>query len=212
MVISYPRCAVGKERRHRIWELAKEHAALRGEFTLGSGLQSSYFFDMKMLTTLPEARYIIGEEIFEILGDAEIVAVGGLGIGGALMVGSVGLISDLKGYPLPTFVVRDDRKEHGTEKHIEGNLPRRRGARVAIVDDVITTGGSVSRAIERVENEGCKVVKVVVLLDRHQGGSNKLKREGYDFTAILHSDASGEVTVDEPSTVAGQVEGGAIPK
>ncbi|GAI83036.1 unnamed protein product, partial [marine sediment metagenome] len=58
-------------------------------------------------------------------------------------------------------------------------------SRVAIVDDVITTGGSVSRAIEAAEAANCKVVKVIVLVDRHQGGSDKLKQQGYDFTAII---------------------------
>ena len=66
---------------------------------------------------------------------------------------------------------------------------------MAIVDDVITTGGSVLRAIEAVEALGCKVVKVVVLLDRQQGGADEIVRRGYDFAALLVADASGEVSL-----------------
>ena len=203
---------MGRERKQKILAAVKGHALLRGKFTLSSGQESTYYWDGKMATTLPEAAYLIAEEILEILKDMDIQAIGGLAIGADLMVPAIAVVSHLKGRPIPAFVIRDRRKEHGTEKLIEGQFPKKIGAKVALVDDIITTGTSISKAIEHVENEGCKVVKVVVLLDRHQGGSDKLKREGYDFTAILHSDASGEVTIDEPSTVAGQVKGGAIPK
>jgi len=86
--------------------------------------------------------------------------------------------------------VREETKEHGTKRKIEGHL--KEGSRVALVDDVITTGGSLLRAIEAVEMAKCKVVKVVVLVDRHEGGSDRLKEEGYDFTAILHLYPSGK--------------------
>jgi orotate phosphoribosyltransferase len=107
------------------------------------------------------------------------------------MVTAVTVVSHLEGKPIPAFIVRAETKGHGTQKRIEG--PLQKGSRVAILDDVITTGGSVLRAIEAVEAEGCQVVKVVVLLDRHQGGSDEIKRKGYDFQAILSADAAGEV-------------------
>jgi orotate phosphoribosyltransferase len=93
------------------------------------------------------------------------------------------LVSHLEGKPIPAFIVREIAKEHGTMRQIEGHL--KPGSRVAIVDDVLTTGGSVSMAIEAVEAAKCKVVKVMVLVDRQEGGSDRLKKEGYDFTALL---------------------------
>jgi orotate phosphoribosyltransferase len=107
------------------------------------------------------------------------------------MVAAVAVASHLEGKPMPAFIVRAEVKGHGTQKRIEG--PLKKGSKVAIVDDVVTTGGSVRRAIEAVEAEGCKVVKVVVLLDRHQGGSYEIKKKGYDFQAILSADAAGRV-------------------
>jgi orotate phosphoribosyltransferase len=109
------------------------------------------------------------------------------------MVAAVAVVSHLEGKPIPAFIVRGEVKGHGTQKRIEG--PLKAGARVAIVDDVITTGGSVLRAIEAAEAEGCRVVKVVVLLDRQQGGADEIRRKGYDFSAILTADESGEVSL-----------------
>lgn len=175
----------------RLLEVFKEHAILRGDFTLSSGLKTSYYFDGRMATLWPEGAYLIGEKIFHILAEAGIDAVGGMSMGADPIVAAVAVVSHLEGKPIPAFIVRGDVKEHGTQKRIEG--PLKAGSRVAIVDDVITTGGSVLRAMEAVEAEGCRVVKVVVLLDRHQGGSEELRRRGYDFSAILSADASGEV-------------------
>ena len=104
---------------------------------------------------------------------------------------AVALVSHLEGKPIPAFIVRKEPKKHGTQRYIEGHLPP--ASLVAIVDDVITTGGSIFRAIEAVEEEGCRVGKVVVLLDRNQGGADELRRRGYNFTALLSADAKGNV-------------------
>jgi orotate phosphoribosyltransferase len=107
------------------------------------------------------------------------------------VVAAIAVVSYLEGKPLPAFIVRTEPKKHGTRRYIEGVLPQR--CRAAIVDDVVTTGASLFRAIRAVEEEGCQVVKVAALLDRQQGGSERLRREGYDFTALLTCDESGEV-------------------
>ncbi|MDO8532970.1 MAG: orotate phosphoribosyltransferase [Dehalococcoidia bacterium] len=192
---------MGKEqRRERIKTLIEKLAMRYGDFVLSSGQKSKYYFDGKMATTDPEAATLIAEEIFEALRNVDVKAVGGLTIGAALMAPAISLIGRREGRLIPAFVVRDQRKEHGTKKFIEGYLPKGPEAKVAIIDDVITGGGSVLKAIDKVEEEGCEVVKVIVLLDRHQGGSEEVRRRGYDFVAILHADSMGRVTVDEPST------------
>jgi orotate phosphoribosyltransferase len=95
----------------------------------------------------------------------------------------VALTSHLLGRPLRAFIVRKEAKQHGTGKAIEGELAA--GERVAIVDDVMTTGGSVKQAIEAVEKLGAKVAKVVCLVDRGEGGSMELSAKGYDFAALF---------------------------
>ena len=175
---------VNTENARRILELAYEVGALlQGEFTLTSGKKSDYYFEGKRLTLSPEGAYLTGKVVFDELADVGVDAIGGVAIGGYPMVAAVALVSHLEGKPIPSFVVREETKEHGTRRKIEGGL--KEGSRVAIVDDVITTGGSVGRAIEAAEAANCKVVKVIVLVDRHEGGSDKLKKKGYDFTAII---------------------------
>ncbi|MCL0091989.1 orotate phosphoribosyltransferase [Dehalococcoidales bacterium] len=182
---AYLELGLNNESAKRLREIASEVGALLvGEFTLTSGKKSSYYFDGKKLTLSPEGAYWVGKVVFDELAKTDVDAIGGLAIGADPIVTAVALVSHLEGKPISSFIVRDIPKEHGTKRKIEGYL--KQGSRVAIVDDVITTGGSVSKAIEAVEAVNCKVVKVIVLVDRHEGGSDKLKEDGYDFTAILH--------------------------
>ena len=175
----------------RFLQLFREHAILRGKFKLNSGRESLFYFDGRMVTLRPEGAFLIGKKIFHILSEAGAEAVGGMTMGADPIAAAVALVSHQEGKPIPAFIVRSGVKEHGTQKRIEG--PLRGGSRVGIVDDVITSGGSVLRSIEAVESEGCRVVKVVVILDRLEGGSEEIKRRGYDFTALLQADPSGDV-------------------
>jgi orotate phosphoribosyltransferase len=100
----------------------------------------------------------------------------------------------MAGAPITSFIVRKEVKGHGTEQLIEGDMPE--GEKVAIVDDVCTTGSSVFHAIEAVEEAGCEVVKVVVLVDRCQGGSDELRRRGYDLVCLMQATPEGIVEVN----------------
>jgi len=187
-------------RAEKIREIAlRVGAFLEGKFTLSSGQKSNRYFEGKKVTLVPDGAYEVGKAIFDELAEIGIDAIGGLATGAYPIVTAVAMVSHLEGKPIPSFVVREERKPHGSMRKIEGYLQP--GYRVAIVDDVITTGGSISRAIEAVEAVNCKVVKVIVLVDRHDGGSDELKRRGYDFTAILGYPAPREVTIAEPSVV-----------
>ncbi|MBN1862353.1 MAG: orotate phosphoribosyltransferase [Dehalococcoidales bacterium] len=168
----------------RIRELAHEVGAfLTGEFTLTSGKKSSYYIDGKRITLSPEGAYLVGRAIFNELSGSGVEAVGGVATGAYPMVTAVAMVSHLEGEPVPIFIVREVVKEHGTMRRVEGNL--KEGARVAILEDVLTTGGSVAKAIEAVEAMGCRVARVIALVDRDEGGSDRLKKAGYDFTALL---------------------------
>ena len=169
----------------KVREIATEVGALLfGDFTLTSGKKSSYYFDGKKLTLSPQGAYWVGKAIFEELAKMSVDAVGGVAVGGYPIATAVAVVSYLEGKPIPSFMVREVAKEHGTKKQIEGHL--KGGFRVAIVEDVVTTGGSVFKTIDAVEAANCKVVKVIAILDRHEGGSDMLKEKGYDFTAILN--------------------------
>jgi len=190
---TYPTLELGldTEGTRRIREIAGEVGAfLTGEFTLTSGRKSNYYIDGKKITLSPEGAYLVGKAIFDELIKTGVDAIGGVATGAYPMVTAVALVSHLEGKPIPAFIVREVTKEHGTMRQIEGRL--KEGSRVAIVDDVLTTGGSVLKAIEAVAAAKCQVVKVMVLVDRGEGGSDKLKQEGYDFTALLHVWPSGE--------------------
>ena len=172
------------EDSRRIREIAHEAGAfLTGEFTLTSGRKSSYYIDGKKITLSPEGAYLVGRAIFAELVDSGVEVVGGVATGAYPMVTAVAVISHLEGKPIPIFIVREVTKEHGTMRRIEGHL--KQGSRVAILEDVLTTAGSVMKAIEAVEALGCKVVRVIALVDRDEGGSDRLKKAGYDFTALL---------------------------
>lgn len=178
-----------------IKELFERNSLLHGEFTLSSGLKSKYYIDCKKTTLDPQGAYLIGREIFELIRGMYVDAIGGLSIGADPIATAVAIASYEMGKPIPAFIVRDQKKEHGTGEWI-GGPPLRNGSRVVIVDDVVTTAVSIFKAIEAVEAAGCKVVKVVALVDRHGGGSDRLKRLGYDFAALLHASPAGNLTFE----------------
>ena len=173
-------------------QLAIKTGAIKfGEFTLASGAKSNRYFEGKLLTLHPEGATRVAEAICSILEGTDVDAVGGLIIGAIPIATAVSMVSYQRGKPIAAFIVRETAKEHGTQRQIEGHLEP--GSRVAIVDDVITKGGSVVKAIQAVEGAGCKVVKVITIVDRHEGGSEKLLADGYDFVPLIHFHADGTV-------------------
>lgn len=175
-----------------ILELAKKKGALMfGEFKLSAGGTSSYYFDGRMITLDPEGANLISKEFIPILNECGAEALAGPTLGADPIVSSVAAISYQEGRPIPGLIVRKEAKAHGGKRGIEGPLVD--GAKVAVVDDTCSTGASLFLAIDAVEAAGCEVVKVLSILDRHQGGSEELKRRGYDFFTILEADADGNI-------------------
>jgi orotate phosphoribosyltransferase len=175
----------------RLLEYTKEHAVLHGDFTLASGAKAAFFFDMKMVTLSAEGSYLVGKVM---LKDVDVAAVGGLTLGADPIVTAVSVVSYIEGRPIPAFIERGVVKDHGTMKMIEGYVPGK-DLPVAIVEDVITKGGATLKAIGIAEEAGCKIAKVIALLDRHAGGSDEVQRRGYDFSAVLHADAEGNISL-----------------
>ena len=164
-----------------------------GQFTLSSGKTSSYYFDGRLLSLDPEGAWLIGQALLPLIRQAGSQAVGGPTLAADPIDTAVALASQEDGNGIPAFIVRKETKEHGMGQLIEGPLVA--GSRVAIVDDTCTTGGSLLHAIGAAEALGCSVVKVIVLLDRREGGGDELLRRGYEFTALMAATPEGKIEV-----------------
>ncbi|MER3447889.1 MAG: orotate phosphoribosyltransferase [Candidatus Dadabacteria bacterium] len=170
--------------RERLKQILKENSILIGKFKLSSGKESNYYIDARLTTLNSEGVYLVGKIFLdEILSDPEIIAVGGPTIGADPIVGAILTLSHQGGYPIRGFLVRKEEKQHGTGKLIEGNLMS--GDKVAIVEDVATTGGSILKTIDAVENAGATVEKVLVIVDREEGAGKVLEDIGYEFFSIF---------------------------
>lgn len=167
-------------------------ALLFGEFVLASGQTSSYYFDGRLLTLSPEGANLAAQALLPAVREAGAQAVGGPAVGAVPLVAAIAMLSGQDGgAPVPGFFVRKEAKDHGAGKAIEGPLPP--GARVAVVDDVCSTAGSLYMAIEAAEAAGHEVVLAACILDRAQGGADRLRADGYRFHAVLAADAHGRV-------------------
>ena len=176
-----------------ILELAKEKGALMfGEFQLSAGGTSSYYFDGRIVTLDPKGAHHIARAFLPVARGSGATAIAGPTLGADPIVAAVSVMSyQDDGAPMPGLIVRKETKGHGGKRAIEGPLVP--GSRVAVVDDACSTGSGLFHAIEAVEEAGCEVVKVLTIIDRHQGGSDELRRRGYDFYALLEADAEGNV-------------------
>lgn len=183
----------GKGTPEAILETAQRVGALStGDFTLSSGQHSSYYFDGRLLTLSPQGARLVAEVLLPVVRAAGADAVGGPTLGGDPIVSALAMLSAQDGGPeVPAFIVRKETKDHGGGRLIEG--PLREGAKVAIVDDTCSTGGSLEHACHAAEAEGHEVVLVACILDRHQGGSEAFTARGYPFHAILEADSQGNI-------------------
>jgi len=141
---------------------------------VASGKKSTFYFDSKRTTLRPDGAWLTARQILALIRERGIKAdaIGGLTLGADPIVCPVAALSHAEGPALRAFIVRKEAKEHGTGRRIEGNLPER--SRVIVVDDVVTTAGSTLKAIEAAEEEGHTVVAVICLVDREQGGTERL--------------------------------------
>ena len=164
--------------KEELLRLLKEKAVIRGERTLASGKKSDFYIDGKQVTLDPYGIQVVGKVVLEMLQGLKVSAIGGPTLGADPIATAVSLLSSETANPLKAFMVRKEAKEHGMQKMIEGPSLRQKD-QVVMVEDVITTGGSVLRAIEEVEKLGAKVVKVICLVDRNEGAREILSRYSY---------------------------------
>jgi orotate phosphoribosyltransferase len=149
----------------------REHALVIGEVTLSSGKTAQYYVDAKRAILRPRGFRAVGELIVAEAREREAQAVGGMTMGADPLASAA--IGSERGDGLVAFFVRKERKEHGLQRWIEGPILEP-GSRCLVVEDVVTTGGSTVKAIERIVEEGHEVAGVVAVVDRLAGGGDAI--------------------------------------
>jgi orotate phosphoribosyltransferase len=169
--------------RDRLLDLLCELAYREGDFLLSSGQQSSYYINCKPVTLHPQGALIVGRLLLSVL-PTNTEAVAGLTLGADPIVTAVSVVSAYQNQPIPALIVRKETKGHGTMAYIEGPiLPA--GAKVVVLEDVVTTGGSAMKAVERLRDAGYQVNRVISLIDRQQGGAEFYASMGLEFEALF---------------------------
>ncbi len=153
--------------RERLLALLLSRAVFTGKFTLASGKESHFYINSKKILFHSEGISLLADALWAQLQDLDIQAVGGLEVGAIPLTAAIACRAHQAGRQLEGFFVRKQPKGHGSQERIEGVLPP--GARVAIVDDVLTTGGSALQAVQEVERAGATVVAVTCIVDREEG-------------------------------------------
>jgi len=170
-----------------------ERCVRRGEFTLASGLTARYYYDGKQVTLHPRWAELIGRLLLPPVLAWGAEAVGGMATGAIPIAVAVSLAAlRHAGRELPVFYVREERKGHGARDAVAGE-ELVRGRPVAVVEDVVTTGASALRAARAAEEVGCRVVGIAALVERHEGGGEEIRRRGYPFFRLFHTDAEGNL-------------------
>lgn len=174
----------------RLAALLADRSAKRGDFVLASGRRSSLYVDCRITTMSPDGQLLIGRAGLAALHASgwTVDAVGGLTLGADPIAYAIAhasaLAAEQQGTPmLRAFTVRKEAKQHGTGKLIEG--PFRSGDRVVVVEDVITTGGSALKAVEAVRQAGGEVQGVLALVDREEGGRERLEEAGLRVLSLV---------------------------
>jgi len=155
-------------------------------FRLVSGRLSRFYVNCKPTSLSARGMYLIGNLVLDALEGLKLKGVGGLTFGADPIAVATAFASELRGCPLNAFSIRKSQKDHGIIKWIEGDIQV--GDRVAIIDDVATTGGSTIKAIERARAEGVEVVRVVILVDRQEGGLDQIRQHVADVVPLVTRD------------------------
>jgi len=182
--------ALFEENRRRLLALLTRLSYEQREVTLASGLKSNFYIDCKQTVLTAEGHYLVGSLFGRVLVEKapEVEAIGGVTMGADPLASAVSTLSYIAGRPLPAFYVRKEAKGHGTAAWLEGTKSLRPGMPVAILEDVVTTGGSALKAIARVREHGLKVAIILGIVDREEGGREALEKEAPLVTLFRRRD------------------------
>jgi len=174
--------------RERLRDLLVERSLELGDFTLSSGARSSYYVDARRTTMSAAGQLLVGRVCLDLIEGAglDVSHVGGLTLGADPLTYAIAHASAAANRPLDGFTVRKRAKDHGTGRRIEGGLPT--DARVVVVEDTMTTGRSALSAVDAVREHGAEVAAVLVLVDREEGGRERI--ESADLPLLVAYTAS----------------------
>lgn len=174
-----------ESKRQRLIELLRQKSFERKRVILASGRESDFFIDCKQTVLTAEGHALVGELMFQLLTQLPACdAVAGVELGGCPLASAVSLVSHQKGRDLPAFYVRKARKDHGSAKLVEGDKSLTPGIHVVLLEDVITTGGSSLKAVEALREAGAKVVGILAVVDRQEGGADTIRDAGLPLFAL----------------------------
>ncbi|MBW4646700.1 MAG: orotate phosphoribosyltransferase [Goleter apudmare HA4340-LM2] len=169
--------------RYKLLDLFCQLAYQEGDFVLSSGQRSTYYINGKQVTLHPQGALAIGRILLTLV-PTNSQAVAGLTLGADPMVTAVSVVSAYENRPIPALIIRKEAKGHGTRAYIEGpNLPE--GSEVVVLEDVVTTGQSALKAVNRLRDAGYVVNQVLALVDRLQGGAELYQSAGLKFEALF---------------------------
>ncbi|MBC7822914.1 MAG: orotate phosphoribosyltransferase [Candidatus Parcubacteria bacterium] len=169
--------------RQALLTLFCEVAYREGDFLLSSGQKSTYYINGKQVTLHPQGGLAVGRILLPTIA-SETVAVAGLTLGADPIVTAVSVVAAYEGRSLAALIVRKEPKGHGTQAYIEGpTLPE--GSPVVVLEDVVTTGQSAMKAVDRLREAGYQVEEVITLVDRQQGGAEFYEKAGLKFQAVF---------------------------
>ena len=169
--------------RQQLLDLFCNLAYKEGDFVLSSGQRSSYYINGKQVTLHPQGALATGRILLSLL-PMDTQAVAGLTLGADPIVTAVSVVSAYENRPLPALIIRKEAKGHGTQAYIEGPTLSE-GAKVVVLEDVVTTGQSAMKAVERLRDAGYSVDEVISLVDRQQGGAEFYQSVGLKFQAVF---------------------------
>ncbi len=180
--------AVGS--RARLLELLRTRAFERKRIVLASGRESDFFIDCKQAVLSAEGHALVGDVLLSTVRSAlpACAAVAGVELGGCPLASAVALTSFTRGTPLDALYVRKDAKDHGTRRLVEGSARLPAGSAVALLEDVVTTGGSTLKAADKLRDAGFVVVGVIALVDRLEGGRESIEARGLLLVALYTRD------------------------
>ncbi len=169
--------------REELKKILIERSTLKGDFTLVSGKKSTYYINGKMTTLHSRGLNLSARLLLENFSDLEYDGFAGPVIGADPIIGALLALSAERGEEKEGFLIRKEAKGHGTQKLVEGKLET--GMKVIIVEDVVTTGGSLLQAVEAIEAGGGEIAAVHVLVDREEGAMDRIIGAGYEFRSLF---------------------------
>ncbi|HEY5047232.1 MAG TPA: orotate phosphoribosyltransferase [Rhizomicrobium sp.] len=185
--VAGPQADPDRKGNEELRDLIKQRSFRRGKFTLSSGRQSDLYFNLKSTMMTPRGALLCARAFLSRIEALGADFVGGLEMGAVPILGSVAALSEMEGKPVRTFFVRKTTKAHGTRELVEGLAPAESlaGARILVVDDVASTGGSVLEAVKAVRAAGGVVDTALVIIDRQMGAAESLRGAGIGLLSIF---------------------------